>query len=202
MTDRGTVRWPAATRGDGGLQPFGRRRACPRSTPQESDCVTAAIPLPWTKPSSPVDPPGRRRQRGRHRGHEPAADDAGRAHLHARRDRRSAGYQFAADAQFLPYRDGRFLLVARGVTGDFVATALAPDLVAGTRLYSAAASATERMLGAIALPTTTIAITDEHFVNVGSGHAVTWSAALGAADGSRLPDAAVSTAWRRRRTGC
>jgi hypothetical protein len=93
-----------------------------------------------------------------------------------------AGYQFAADAQFLPGPDGRFLLVARGVTGDFVATALDADLVGGTRLYTAAASATERMLGAITLATTTIVITDEHFVNVGSGRAVAWSAALGAAD--------------------
>ena len=86
-----------------------------------------------------------------------------------------AGFQFAADAQFLPYRDGRFLLVARGVTGAFSATAIDPDLVGGTRLYSAAASATEHMLGARPLATSTIVITDEHFVNVGSGRAVAWS---------------------------
>ena len=38
------------------------------------------------------------------------------------------------------------------------------------------------MLGAIALATTTIVITDEHFVNVGSGRASPWSTALGAGD--------------------
>ena len=92
------------------------------------------------------------------------------------------GFQFAADAQFLPYREGRFLLVARGVTGAFVATAIDPDLVDGTRLYSAASSATEHMLGAIALETTAIVITDEHFVNLGTGRSVAWSTVFGAGD--------------------
>jgi len=180
--DAVTDRRPADGGGDGGLQPFDAA-GLPPIDAQESDCVTAAIPLPWTKPSSPLT----------------RLDVAAGADAIAVMNRQPttldvrtytqsgtviAGYQFAADAQFLTYRDGRFLLVARGVTGDFVATAIAPDLVAGTRLYSAAASATERMLGAIALATTTIAITDEHFVNIGSGQAVTWSAALGAADGS------------------
>ena len=80
-----------------------------------------------------------------------------------------AGFQFAADAQFLPYRDGRFLLVTRGVTGAFSATAIDPDLVGGTRLYGAAATVTEHMLGAIPLATSTFVITDEQFVNVGAG---------------------------------
>jgi hypothetical protein len=92
------------------------------------------------------------------------------------------GFQFAADAQFLPYREGRFLLVARGVTGAFSATAIDPDLVDGTRIYGAPTSATEHMLGAVALETTAIVITDEHFVNLGSGHSVAWSTALGAGD--------------------
>ena len=38
------------------------------------------------------------------------------------------------------------------------------------------------MLGAIALETTAIVITDEHFVNLGSGRSVAWSTALGAGD--------------------
>lgn len=91
-----------------------------------------------------------------------------------------SGFQFGADAQFLSYSETAFLLVARGTTGDFVATAIAPDLVDGTRLFTASANATEHMLGAIVLSTTAIVvITDEHFVNVASGTIVPWSTVLG-----------------------
>lgn len=166
---------------DGGPSPPDAGGLPPPIDAGQSGCVATTVPLPWTKPSVVLT----------------RLDVAATADTIAVMNRQPttldvrtytrdgaviSGYQFAADAQFLTGRDGRFLLVARGVTGDFVATAIDPDLVGGTRLYTAAASATERMLGAITLATTTIAITDEHFVNVGSGRAVTWSAALGAAD--------------------
>jgi hypothetical protein len=147
----------------------------------ESGCVTAAISLPWTKPASMLT----------------RLDVVTTADAVAVMNRRTdlldvrtytrdgavvAGFQFAADAQFLPYRDGRFLLVTRGVTGSFSATALDPDLVGGTRLYGAPASATEHVRAAIPLATSTVLITDERFVNVGGVGSAAWSAILGAAD--------------------
>jgi len=154
-----------------------------RSDAAESPCVSAAFPLPWTRSAGTI-------------GRLDVATTDGAIAVVNRESRQLdvrtytrdgaviGGFQFAADAQFLPYREGRFLLVARGVTGSFSATALDPDLVGGTRLYGAATSATEHMLGAIALETTTIVITDEHFVNVGSGRSVAWSTAFGAGDGA------------------
>jgi hypothetical protein len=143
----------------------------------DSDCVTTTIALPWMKPSSALTrlDVAATADAVAVMNRQPMTLDV---RTYARDGAIIAGYQFAADAQFLPGRDGRFLLIARGVTGDFVATALDPDLVGGTRLYTAAASATERMLGAITLATTTIVITDEHFVNMGTGRAVPWSAAF------------------------
>jgi hypothetical protein len=92
------------------------------------------------------------------------------------------GFQFGADTQFLPYRDGNFLLVTRTTAGDFAATALQPDLVRGTRLATAVATATEHMLAAVVAGAEVVLITDEHFVNVTTGLTVTWSALLGADD--------------------
>ena len=88
------------------------------------------------------------------------------------------GFQFASDAQFLSSRDDRFLLVQRGQSGDLVATAIDPDLVGSTRLFAAASNATERLFTAIALPTTVIALTSEHFVNLATGKTVPWSSVI------------------------
>jgi hypothetical protein len=153
-----------------------------RTDAAESPCVSAAFPLPWTRSAGTI-------------GRLDVATTPGAIAVANRQSRQLdvrtytrdgaivGGFQFAADAQFLPYREGRFLLIARGVTGSFSATAIDPDLVAGTRLYGAATSATEHMLGAVALETTAIVITDEHFVNLGTGRSVAWSTALGAGDG-------------------
>ena len=148
----------------------------------ESPCVSAAILLPWTRSASNIG----RLDVVTTPGVIAVANRQGRqldVRTYTRDGAVVGGFQFAADAQFLPYRDGRFLLVARGVTGAFTATAIDPDLVDGTRVYGAATSATEHMLGAIALETTAIVITDEHFVNLASGRSVAWSTALGAGDG-------------------
>jgi len=148
----------------------------------ESACVTAAIPLPWMKPSSALS----------HLDVLTAGDsvavmnrtpDMLDVRTYTRDGAVIAGFQFAADAQFLPYRDGQFLLVTRGVTGAFSATAIAPDLVVGTRLYGAPSSATEHVRGAVTLATSTVLITDERLVNVGgAGGAASWSTLLGASD--------------------
>jgi len=149
----------------------------------ESACVTAAVQLPW--PASTSSPPLR-------------LDVAATASTVAVINRQAkqtdvrtyqrggaviAGFQFGVDAQFLSYDDRRYLLVARGTTGDFVATAIDPDLYGGTRLFTATANATEHMLRAVVLSSAAIVvITDEHFVNVTTGVIVPWSTVLGAAD--------------------
>jgi hypothetical protein len=149
----------------------------------ESACVTAVVQLPWTTTTSSA--PLR-------------LDVAATASTVAVINRQAkqtdvrtygrdgtviAGFQFGVDAQFLAYDDSRFLLVARGTTGDFVATAIDPDLYRGTRLFTATANATEHMLRAVTLSSTAIVvITDEHFVNVTTGVIVPWSTVLGAAD--------------------
>ena len=149
----------------------------------ESSCVMASVQLPWTTTSS-SDPL--------------RLDVAAIANAVAVINRQAkqtdirtyardgtvvSGFQFGADAQFLPYDETDFLLVARGTTGDFVATAIAPDLHNSTRLFTASANATEHLLGAIILsPTAIVVITDEHFVNIASGTIVPWSTVLGAAD--------------------
>ena len=153
----------------------------PRTDAAESPCVSAAFSLPWTRSASTIG----RLDVVTTAGAIAVANRQGRqldVRTYTRDGAIVGGFQFAADAQFLPYREGRFLLIARGVTGSFSATAIDPDLVAGTRLYGAATSATEHMLGAIALETTTIVITDEHFVNLGTGRSVAWSTVLGAGD--------------------
>jgi hypothetical protein len=148
----------------------------------ESACVTAAAALPWTtSAAAPL-----------------RLDVAATATAVAVINRQAkqadvrtyhrdgtviAGFQFGVDAQFLSYDASRFLLVARGTTGDFVATAIDPDLYGGVRLFTATANATEHMLRAVALSATAIVvITDEHFVNVATGVIVPWSTVLGAAD--------------------
>jgi hypothetical protein len=154
-----------------------------RTDAAESPCVSAAFPLPWTRSAATI-------------GHLDVVTTPGAIAVANRQGKQLdvrtytrdgaiiGGFQFAADAQFLPYREGRFLLVARGVTGSFNATAIDPDLVAGTRLYGAASSATEHMLGTITLETTTVVITDEHFVNLGTGRSFAWSTVFGAGDGA------------------
>ena len=148
----------------------------------ESACVTAVVQLPWTTTASA---PLRL---------EVAATSSTVAVINrqakqtdVRTYRRDgtviAGFQFGVDAQFLSYDDSRFLLVARGTTGDFVATAIDPDLYGGTRLFTATANATEHMLRTIVLSSTAVVvITDEHFVNVATGDIAPWSTILGAAD--------------------
>jgi hypothetical protein len=148
----------------------------------ESACVTTAIQLPWaTNMVAPLRL-------------EVAATSAVVAVINRQAKQADvrtyqrggaviSGFQFGADAQFLPYSDRRFLLVARGTTGDFVATAIDPDLHNGTRLFTATANATEHMLGAITLSSTAIVvISDEHFVNVATGTILPWSTVLGAVD--------------------
>jgi hypothetical protein len=88
------------------------------------------------------------------------------------------GFQFGADTQFLPYRDGNFLLFSRSTTGEFSVTALHPDLVTGTRLHTTASDATERMLGAAVLDTAIVLVTDQHFVNVSAGRSLVWQDVL------------------------
>jgi hypothetical protein len=157
----------------------------------ESSCVSAAIPLPWMRPASALA-----RLDVATAGDTVAVMNRQPDMLDVRtygRDGASiAGFQFAADAQFLPYRDGRYLLVTRGVTGAFSATAIDPDLVGGTRLYGATASATEHVLGALPLANSTVLVTDERFVNVGvTGAAAAWSDILGADDANILGESNV-----------
>ena len=148
----------------------------------ESACVTAAVQLPWTTTASaPL------RLDVAATASTVAVIDRQAKQTDVRTYRRDgtviAGFQFGVDAQFLSYDDSRFLLVARGTTGDFVATAIEPDLYGGTRLFTATANATEHMLRAVVLSSTAIVvITDEHFVNVTTGVIVPWSTILGAAD--------------------
>jgi hypothetical protein len=146
-----------------------------------SACVSTTTPLPWTKPASTltrldvVTAGDAVAVMNRH-------PDLLDVRTYTRGGAVIAGFQFAADAQFLPYRDGRFLLVTRGVTGSFSATAIDPDLVGGSRLYSGSSSATEHVRGGIPLASSTVLITDERFVHVGGGSAADWSSILGAAD--------------------
>jgi hypothetical protein len=148
----------------------------------ESACVTAAVALPWTTTaSSPL------RLDVAATASAVAVINRQAKQTDVRTYRRDgtviAGFQFGVDAQFLAYDDSRFLLVARGTTGDFVATSIDPDLYGGTRLFTATANATEHMLRAVALSSAAVVlITDEHFVNVATGVIVPWSTILGAAD--------------------
>jgi hypothetical protein len=157
----------------------------------ESACVTAAVQLPWTATTTAalrLD----------------VATTANAVAVMSRQAKQTdvrtytragaviSGFQFGADAQFLPYSDTRFLLIARGTTGDFVATAIDPDLHTSTRLYTATANATEHMLGAIALSSTAIVlVTDEHFVNLATGAILPWSTVLGAADADAFSSARI-----------
>jgi hypothetical protein len=147
-----------------------------------SPCVTGTVQLPWTTAASAVL-----------RLDVATTTDAVAAisrqakqtdvRTYGRDGAVIAGFQFGADAQFVPYDDSRFLLVTHGTTGDFVATALSPDLVHGTRLYTATANATEHLLDAVVLSSTSIVlISDEHFVNIATGAIVPWSTVLGTAD--------------------
>jgi hypothetical protein len=147
-----------------------------------SACVTATVALPWTIAASAALRLETATTTGAVAVMNRQAKQAD-VRTFARDGSVIGGFQFSADAQFLPYDDSRFLLVARGTTGDFVATAIDPDLVHGTRLSTASANATEHMLAAVPLSPTAIAvITDEHFVNVTTGDIVAWSSLLDAAD--------------------
>jgi len=170
---------PAGDGSDAHLSPDG---PLPGIDAHESACVSAAVQLPWTAPArleiavtaSAVAVLNRQAKQ---------AD----VRTYRRDGALIAGFQFAADAQVVPYNDSRFLLVARGVTGDFVATTLDPDLVGSSRLFTATANATEHLLGAVALSATAVvAISDEHFVNIGTGDIVSWSTVLDAADRDAL----------------
>jgi hypothetical protein len=157
------------------------QRQIDRLDAAESTCVTAAIPLPWTKTlSKPL------------RLAVVASSDAIAVmnRLPDRLDVRTfgpdgagiGGFQFQADAQLLPYDDDRFLLLSRSTTGDFMATSIGRTLTGGTRLATATATATEHMLGAVSLATDTLLLTDENFVSFATGHGVPWSSVLGADD--------------------
>ena len=147
----------------------------------ESGCVSAAILLPWTQTSSaPL--------------HLTVAASSDAVAVTSRtstqldvrtfaRDGTAVGsFQFESDAQFGAYRDDRFLLVARGTTGDFAATSLGRTLMGGSRLGVASATATEHILGSIALSADVIVLTDEHFVSFAAGGGLPWSGVLGATD--------------------
>jgi hypothetical protein len=176
----------AASSGTAGMTGVGGAGPAPAIDAGASDCVTATVQLPWSTFSSTTSRLEMATSAGAVAVMNRQAKQAD-VRTFARDGSVIGGFQFSADAQFLPYDDSRFLLVARGTTGDFVATALDPDLVHGTRLYTASANATEHMLAAVALsPTSIVLITDEHFVNVSTGDIVAWSALLGAADRDAL----------------
>src|SRR4029079_9926977 len=93
-----------------------------------------------------------------------------------------SGFEFQADGQLVAYHDDRFLLVARGTTGDFAATSVGRSLMGGTRVSMATATPTEHMLAAIATPTNVFLLTYENFVSFASCGGVPWSGILGASD--------------------
>ena len=148
---------------------------------QESTCVTVATPLPWVaSPSAPL-------RLSVVAGSDSVAvmnrsSSACDVRTYAYDGTALGGFQFQADAQLLPYRDDRFLLVARGTTGDFVATVLGRSLTGGTRLYTATATATEHMLGAILQGTNVLLLTDENFVSFAAGGGAPWTSILGEGD--------------------
>jgi len=149
----------------------------------ESPCVTAAVAVPSA--GSPTPPL-----------HLDVVTTADAVAVMSRRgdglDVRTFAYdgsaigsfRFQADAQVLPYPGDRFLLVARGTTGDFVATLLDATLRGGIRVFTAGAAATEHMQGAVILGMTPILLTDERFISFGNAAAVPWSTMLGAASAS------------------
>jgi hypothetical protein len=168
--------------GAGGRPPLGGSGGgVVRPDAAESGCVKTAIPLPWTKTAST-----------RLRLAVVTSTDAVAVmnRLDDRLDVRTfafdgtalGGFQFQADGQLVAYHDDRFLLVARGTTGDFAATSVGRSLMGGTRVSMATATATEHMLAAIATPTNVFLLTDENFVSFASGGGVPWSGILGASD--------------------
>lgn len=178
-TDGGPPDGPVGPAADGPVLPPDAR--IQRLDATESGCVSAAILLPWTQTSGATM-----------RLSVTASSDAiavmnrtGNA-LDVRTfgpDGTAVGsFQFESDAQFVGSHDDRFLLVARGTTGDFVVTALGRTLTGGNRLYTASATATEHILGTIVLPTDVVAVTDENFVSFAAGRGLPWSGILGAAD--------------------
>src|SRR5262252_4431521 len=147
----------------------------------ESGCVAAAILLPWTQTSGVA----------MHLSVAASSDaiavmNRTSTQLDVRtfaRDGTALGsFQFESDAQFGAYHDDRFLLVARGTTGDFAATSVGRTLMGGTRLGTATATISEHILGAIALPTDVVVLTDENFVSFAAGGGQPWSGVLGTAD--------------------
>ena len=144
----------------------------------ESSCVIAAVQLPWTTKLStpaPLEIVATADAVAVINRQAKQAD----VRTYARDGTVISGYQFAAEAQVLPYDAHRFLLVARGTNDDFVATTIDPDLQGSTRLATTSADATERLLRAIALsPSTVVAVTDARFINLGIGGFVAWSSVL------------------------
>jgi hypothetical protein len=170
--DAGTAGGPMA--GASGTGGTGGQRIPPLDA-GASDCVGTTVLLPWTEPSAMA--PMRL---------EVATSSAALAVLNRQADQLDVrtygrdgsvigGFQFAWDTQVLASRDSRFVLVTRGQSGDLVATAIDANLIGSTRLYSAPAHATEHILSAIALPTTVIVLTTEHFVNLATGTTVQWT---------------------------
>ena len=138
-----------------------------------SDCVATSVLLPWTESMSAMRlEVATSTTSVAVMNRQPTLLDV-RTYTHG--GSVLAGYQFASDTQLLSTKETRFLLVSRGQSGDIVATAIDPNLVGSNRMYSATANATEHILTAIALPTTVIVITTEHFVNLATGKTVPWS---------------------------
>jgi len=143
-----------------------------------SPCVITSVPLPWTTVTGLVT-----------RLEVVTSSDAiavlnrQPGQLDIRTYRRDGtplgGLQFAPDVQLLPNGSDHFLLIARGTTGDFVATDLPPSLLGGRRAFVAASTATEQVRAAVPLAATIILLTTERFLNMANGAYVPWTAVLG-----------------------
>jgi len=177
-TDGGPADGPVVSVADGAPPPID-------GPTMESPCVTAAIALPWMKTGSSAL-----------RLSVVASSDAvavmNRAgteldvRTFARDGTSVGGYPFEGDAQLVAYHDDRFLLAERGTTGDFTATSLGGTLRGGVHLYTAAATATEHLLGAIALSGDVVLLTDESFVSMAASVRAPWSNVLGVSDKDTL----------------
>src|SRR5262245_21965764 len=138
-----------------------------------SDCVATSVLLPWTESAAAMRLEVATSTTSVAVMNRQATSTDVRTYTHD--GSVLGGYQFASDTQLLSTKETRFLLVSRGQSGDIVATAIDPNLVGSNRMYSASANATEHILTAVALPTTVIVITTEHFVNLATGTTVSWS---------------------------
>jgi hypothetical protein len=96
---------------------------------------------------------------------------------------------FGPDTQVLAAPGGGFDVVARtDEGGDWVEATFNARLTSGTPGFAVSATPTERALAALALPTATVLVTDERFINMATGMSATWSAVLDGAGAQALED--------------